>query len=209
MMISNRLKNPVVILLAIIGFSILCKMTLFLAFFHGDINQIAQPDTGTYLQPALSLLNYGHYGDMFERTPGYPTFIAALYWVFGEHLQVIIIAQIVLSGVLIAEGYFIAKQLFSERVGLLSALLLAVNFLFFGFNLLILSETLFVVLIGAAFLAGSYLFSGHPRFFLFSFLLGLFLALSTITRPISYYLIVPFVIGFICYAYKTNNKRNY
>lgn len=204
----NRLRHhkTTLFLSGLIILSLFIKLFIFLFFFHGNAEQITQPDSNSYLAPAQSLLSQHSFYEMFERTPGYPLFIAGLFWLLGHHLTAIIVAQIVLSTALILEAFFIAKRLFSNHVARLSALLIAINTLIFSYNLMILSETLFVVLIGAAFLSGVYLFSGAQKSLLWTFLLGLFLALSTWTRPINYYLILPVMALTLGYFFK--NKRN-
>jgi len=197
---SANVKKTPYVLGAIVLISIAIKLTLFAMFYHGDIHQITQPDSHSYFYPAKTLLAFGHYFSaphvpMFIRTPGYPTFIAALFGLFGQQVSVVIIAQILLSGLLVCEAFFIARRLFSLNAAYISAVIVACDVMIFVFNLMVLSETLFVVLIGAVFLIGTYLFTSYPKTLLLTLLLGFFLALATLTRPISYYLIIPIMVG--------------
>ncbi len=195
-------------LLIIIGLSFVIKLLLFLFFYHGSLSQITMPDSATYLAPAKFLLTTGQYlasphSPMFFRTPGYPTFIAALFWLFGEHLSVIIIAQLVINSMLILLAYLIANRLFSRTVAYIAAVIVALNFLYFGYSLMILTETLFCFFISLVFLSGVYLFSNNSRQGLWAFCLGFFLALATLVRPASYYLIVPILVGSVIYGIKS------
>ncbi|WP_259423734.1 ArnT family glycosyltransferase [Coxiella burnetii] len=193
------LLNQQWILPSIIFFSLLFKLSLFFICYHGNIYQIIRPDSFDYLTPAKTLLLHGNYGDLFERTPGYPTFITIIFALFGQHLTAIVIAQMLLSSLLIIEAYYIAYRLFSLSAAYLSAFLIAFNFLLLSYTLVILTELLFAIVIGFTFLIGTYLFSSRSYKLGLIFSLGLTLAFATFIRPISYYLIFPVAIGTTIY----------
>ena len=78
----NRLRHhkTTLFLSGLIILSLFIKLFIFLFFFHGNAEQITQPDSNSYLAPAQSLLSQHSFYEMFERTPGYPLFIAGLFW---------------------------------------------------------------------------------------------------------------------------------
>ncbi|WP_259411690.1 glycosyltransferase family 39 protein [Coxiella burnetii] len=195
----NKLYQQRWILPAIVIVALVLKLSLFFIFYHGDVHQITQPDSEGYLAPAKSLIMNGNYGNILSRTPGYPTFIAILFVLFGQHLSAIIITQIILSSLLIIQGYYLAHRLFSPVAAYISAILIAINFLFLSYTLMVLTDLLFAIAIGFVFLIGSYLFSDHPRKLWLSFSLGLALATATLIRPVSYYLLIPLSVGALWY----------
>ncbi len=194
------------ILISIILISIILKLILFFSAYHGDLKQITEPDSKGYYAPAKILLETGHYMNydgtqhMFFRTPGYPTFIAIIYFLFGYHLSAIIIAQILLSSLLIITAYYIAKQLFSLRVGLLAAFLVATDYLLLGYTYSVLTDMLFALFMGLFYMVGVSLLTEDKSKYLLSFLLGLFLSVATLIRPISYFMIFALVIGLLIFA---------
>lgn len=162
-------------------------------------------DSASYLFPAYSFLNTGHFLEasntyMIFRTPGYPAFLAAIFYLFGNHLTVIIYTQIILSIIPIVCAYLIGKRLFSENIGLCAAILVAFDYLIWGHSYFILSDTLFAVMLSLVYVIGVYIFSeSSPRFFNI-FCLGFFLALATLVRPASYLLLFPILFGMIVFA---------
>jgi 4-amino-4-deoxy-L-arabinose transferase-like glycosyltransferase len=197
------------ILTGIIVASVILKLFVFFMVFHGSVQQVSEMDSATYLHPAFSLLKSHQYlasdgSPMFFRTPGYPTFIAAVLFLFGGKIISVIFVQIFLSSLPIICIYLIARKIFSERIALTAAFLVAFDYLFIGYSYFILSETLFVCLIcmGGAF--GVYFFMHEKQTSLkkvcaHAFLFGFFVALATLTRPISYFLIIPILIGSVVF----------
>jgi 4-amino-4-deoxy-L-arabinose transferase-like glycosyltransferase len=60
------------------------------------------------------------------RPPGYPTFLAAIYTVFGHNIQIALLIQALLGTVTVYLAYAIGNILFKEqRVGLVTALIVA------------------------------------------------------------------------------------
>lgn len=143
----NKLYQQRWILSAIVIVAFVLKLSLFFIFYHGDVHQITQPDSEDYLAPVKSLIMNGNYGNILSRTPGYPTFIAILFVLFGQHLSAII-TQIILSSLLIIQGYYLAHRLFSPVAAYISVILIAINFLFISYTLMVLTDLLFAIGIG-------------------------------------------------------------
>ncbi len=166
------LLNQQWILSSIIFFSLLFKLSFFICY-HGEIYQIIRTDSFDYLRPAKTLLLNGHYGDLFERTPGHPSFIAIIFSLFGQYLAAIVMAQILLSSLLIIKAYLDSLPI-SLSPAYLSAFLIAFNFLLLRYTLVILMELLFAIVIGFTFLIARYLFSSRSYKLELIFSLGLF-----------------------------------
>lgn len=203
-----NLKNnhPGILLATILLLSLAFKLIVFFIFYHGDYAQISQPDTDTYVIPAQFIAThhgFWHsliYVTMFERTPGYPLFLAAVFSLFGMHLAPVVFAQILLSSVLMICAYFIAKRLFSTSVGLIAAVVVSFNFLFITYSYFILSDIMSAIWLSLFFALGVSFYQGsrYPKAIVL--LMGLVLAIATLTRPMNYYLILPVIIGTVIYC---------
>ncbi|AIT62478.1 Dolichyl-phosphate-mannose-protein mannosyltransferase family protein [Coxiella burnetii str. Namibia] len=187
------------VLISIFCASLIFKLVVFFAFYRGDVHQLLQPDSGTYLEPAMALLKQGNYGHIFIRTPGYPTFIAAFFYLFGHNLSAIIIAQLILSIIPIFCGYLITRRLFNGRAGLITAVFLAVDYLFFSYAYFVLTDYLYAVTLSLVFLFGVWVLTESNPKYRHAFLLGLFFAIATLIRPVNYYLLFPSVAGLFIY----------
>lgn len=211
MRIISKLKNyhPTLWLLVILLASLAAKFVVFFIFYHGDYAQIVQPDTDSYVTPAKYIASqHGfwhslYYSPMFERTPGYPLFLAAVFSLFGVHLTSVVIAQIILSSVLTICAYIISKRLFSVSVALITAFVVSFNFLFITYSYFVLSDFMSAVWLSLFFTLGVILYQGNRYKKSMALLMGLVLAIATLTRPMNYYLIIPVVIGTIVYCYRS------
>lgn len=118
------------------------------------------------------------------RTPGYPFFLAALLLTFGSIMAVPIVqgALIVLSGFFI---YTLGRRYFSERVGIVAALLFVLDptVLFLGVSTL--SETLYVFLLLLTIILLGY----GPRRTIVCITAGAVLGASILVRPAGLYLL--------------------
>src|SRR5580700_183546 len=106
---------------------------------------ILRPDSDAlyYHNLALCIVNkFTLCGDTF-RTPGYPSFIALFYYLFGAKPWIVLFAQIFVDLVTI---YFVSKIgtiLFSRRAGIIAALFMAVDPTAIFFNADMYSDSLF------------------------------------------------------------------
>jgi len=155
-------------------------------------NRILLNDAYTYHYLALCIIHSHTFcGDTF-RTPGYPSFIAILYSVFGEKPWVIIIAQGFVDVASIYLLYLIGRLVFSRRVGIVAALLLSIdpNAILATTNLW--SDSLFV----AVLLASFYMYlTGLIKLRGWAFLAaGALLGLAVLVRPVAQYYLVVLVI---------------
>jgi hypothetical protein len=172
-------------------------------------------DTAGYERPAVSLLKEGRFTEalefqeffagvfggtpsreprpMFIRTPGFPVFIAAVYGLGGNRIALIMV-QILISGVGIWFTFLLGKALFSEVAGVWAALAVAIDPLTTWCAQVISPDTLFTTLfIGAMLFAIALLRKPDCRL---GAGFGTVLALTTLVKPVTYYLAVPACILF-------------
>jgi hypothetical protein len=127
--------------------------------FWGNIPRLGLiSDEGEYLS-AASWLAQGrgfawYHGYLWTRAPLYPLFVATHLRLFGESLQPVYVTQTLLSLLNIALTYALARCVTASPLAhLLAALLTALYLPLALYPQLLLSETLFITLLLAAFLA--------------------------------------------------------
>ncbi len=106
------------------------------------------PDSEDYNFLGAGILHSGVYevhGMVASRMPGYPLFVAGIYSVAREAVSSVVVAQALLGGVGVWLVYLIGRRV-GECVGILGALLAAVDPLSVGFSAAFLSEGVFTVL---------------------------------------------------------------
>lgn len=181
---------------------VVVRIAIFFAVQAAEPARIIGEDTESYLSPAKALFVGGAFTSSPQpqsppetiRTPGYPAFIASLFFLFGPTLRPVIIAQIIFSAATLLFASLIANSLWGHRAALASALLLALDPISLLASQMVLSDSLFTSLLTAALWAGFRALHGpeaRPRWLL---LFGSLLALATLVRPISYYLIGPVLL---------------
>lgn len=180
-----------------------------------DPSRHVADDTASYEKPALALLHGGnfsvdrHHPDQPEvgRTPGYPLFIAVIYAIFGEAHAPILLVQIIISALTLVPVFLIGKALWTPRVALFGCALFSLDWVAFLTSQMILSETLFVFLYFVAMLGAVRIMTSERGLVPWALITGLALAAATLTRPVTLYLILPFVLWIVVYVLV--NRRNY
>ena len=164
-------------------------------------------DSSSYLETAKCLAEKGQFArenqdQVLEpesfRTPGYPAFLAF----FHHHLKVPIIGILLIQLMLtVAAGlitYRVAQHI-DKKIALLSATIVLFDPPVSIFSVMVLTETLFLVLLALFLLAAIQYFKNRKLYWLgWS---AIFLALATYVRPISYFLAIP-LAGFILFAHR-------
>jgi 4-amino-4-deoxy-L-arabinose transferase-like glycosyltransferase len=84
-------------------------------------------DTSGYMQMGQDLAEHGTYGRQTIRPPGYPTFIAAVYRVFGENLVALRVVESVLGAIAALGLALLGAGLFGRTPGILTGLLAALH----------------------------------------------------------------------------------
>lgn len=163
---------------------------------------LMRPDSGTYIGPALSLLQDGVYAAMpggdptAFRTPLYPLYLAFCLLIGGHSLAFCAAASAVLGGLIACPVYLSARLYGGWKTAFFAALLFAFNPTAIALSPMFLSDTLFL-----AFFAWQMLFFLkfiHCRFALFFFVSVFFAALGALVRPVNMLWIFPCLFVLWC-----------
>ena len=189
-------------LLVLLGVTLAAKLLLLAWALPARPGVVENPDTPTYVRPALALLATGSFSPdvarapepELNRTPGYPALVAGLYALFGERLAVLGVASALLSTATIGLLFLLARKLGGERAAWGAALLLALEPGSFRYGLVALTEVpfTFLLLVGTLLL----LRAGEPtrRGVLLALAGGIALACATLVRPLLYYFLPALVL---------------
>lgn len=130
--------------------------------------------------------------------PLYPAMLAGVYRIWGNHNYLAArLAQAVLGALTVIPLFVLAKRMFSRRVGIWSAALYALEPSLAGFSGLLLSETLFtLLLVLGCLLMQQLLLDGRFRW---AFLFGLTVGLAALTRSLLLPML-PLFLLFMCWA---------
>ncbi|MCK4662448.1 MAG: glycosyltransferase family 39 protein [Bacteroidales bacterium] len=157
------------------------QKTIEQKFIHGDAN--------SYHTLAINIVEKGKFPvysgwDTF-RTPGFPLYISFFYLVFGIKPWIIIFSQIFLHVFTIVFIYFLTKQIFNNKIALISSILYAFEPNAIKLTMQFGTETLHAFL----FIVSIYMFFRviNQNWFVNQILCGLLLGFTTLVRPINYY----------------------
>lgn len=160
-------------------------------------------DVKSYEDFAVRILNEGVFSVSTYHPPAYIFFIAAIYKIFGYSYLYVYMAQSILGVVNTLLIYLIARNIFGERIGKISA---ASSLLYWPLTLysgLLLSEIVFIFFL----LASIYVFikgvdSNKPGYFA---ICGVLAALSALTRSINLLWLILLPLIYV-YFYRKNMK---
>lgn len=192
----------------ILAAALVLRALFCLQTFAAHPQGLTNPDSGSYQAAAHALLQTGRFAEspekpdrpMLARTPGYPALLAALYALGGGERLGAPLAQSLMSLALLALVMLAARALWGERAAWAAGLLQAFDLLGIAYSQFVLSETVFTLpLVGAALLA---VLAAKQRHWSAGRALGLgaLLALATLARPVTYYLIWPVLLICLCQA---------
>ncbi|MBQ3351186.1 MAG: glycosyltransferase family 39 protein [Thermoguttaceae bacterium] len=173
----------VIIILSAFLIRLLAAVCWDVYFAHGGFVYGDSDGYWTLAQNIASGKPYEYYGRQIFRMPGYPLFLAALQAIFGTNVPILYgrIAGAVLGAFCVWETWAIARLLYGDKAGLISASIAAIYPEFVLISPMILSETLF-----SAFLLAQIYF--WVRGFISSrwqdaLWMGLFGGLATLVKP--------------------------
>lgn len=192
----NSLKNSnIIYYLKWIFLLLVCLLGFLYSLYYAEnwdkLSELYTPDEGNYIAMAKRLLGtgvYGYWGDTPDAyvTPGYPLFLAACMSVFGTSLQAlhcIKIVQCVMTGLSVflvfLVGYLSTKR---YAVGIIAAVLMALNGLYPYFSRYLLTETL-SVFTSLLFFAVILCATQKNKWWLY-LLSGITLCVATMVRPL-------------------------
>ncbi len=127
------------------------------------------------------------------RLPGYPFFVAGVYFLFGESITAVGLVQAVLGALLCLAIFRFTERLFSVPVALLSAAAVAVNPLLIYITPWVYSETLFLLLLWLALWLWTVSLE-QPFSALRLAATGILLGLATLVRP-EVVIFMPLLLG--------------
>ena len=205
---TNRLNQKYFLgLIAFLIISSAIKVLIFNQVYDLSPETVIRSDTIRYEAPALELLKTGTLAiapqsektTTLSTTPVYSLYIAGIYKLFGiNNHYALIISQILLSTLTIFILFLLAHRLWSRKTAIVVMLLMTIDPLQFLYSQLILSETLFTFFLSSSLLAITSMFFS-PQKAKWALIFGIFFTLTTMTRPISYYLLFCIVIGLIIF----------
>jgi 4-amino-4-deoxy-L-arabinose transferase-like glycosyltransferase len=205
------IKNKGIILIC----TIYCAISLLLFFLMIGGKAIMGPDSPSYIAPAQYLLTDTFFSGNgitpeYYRTPGYPIFLALIYW-FGGNNTTIVIVQILLLTVKMYLSFRILVLLHTpQKLALIGTVLLLFNIQSYGYSFAVTTEPLFgFFLVVAVYFLIKYLYHGRNHWNFFAFAIAINYAL--LIRPILMYfnmltvvaLLIFFIlkkISFRCFA---------
>jgi len=189
-------------LLAIAFLLLLLSLGLRLVLWQwGGAHPVSLPDTPSYLQPTMNLLEHHAFRNAsgepeIMRTPGYPLFLAGIL-AAGWGLTGVVVIQHLLALIM---AWMIAAHLKSRQgvpTSLAAGGLVGVNFLLMLYPGMLLSEILFSFLITSSFLIlvqGLDRETGAVRTLAIAALLG---GAAVLVRPIGLFLFAPVLVSLL------------
>jgi 4-amino-4-deoxy-L-arabinose transferase-like glycosyltransferase len=193
--VSTRQQRSVVAIL--VGLVIVLRVALVLAAHASDPDRAITDDTPGSTDPARSLVEDGDFdlapgssAPEFQRTPGYPAFVAAVYWLTDDGdtgNAVVVGVQAALSGLSVLLAMLVARRLSSSfAVALAVGLMVGLDPLQAAQSGLIVSETLATVFTTLAVYCGVRFIQARLSV-AWGVACGLSLATATYVRPTTYY----------------------
>jgi 4-amino-4-deoxy-L-arabinose transferase-like glycosyltransferase len=116
-----------------------------------------------------------------KANPGYPVLIALVYTLTKNYELAGIWISIVFGVLLVIPVFYLAKEIFNERIGIISGLVVAVHPLLYLSSGSVLTESTYHFFIATSVLFGWYAFSKGRLYHVL--LLGLFTSMAFLTRP--------------------------
>lgn len=138
------------------------------------------------------------------RTPGYPFFLLTIYLIFSSFKPAIFIGAAIfaLSAPLV---YLIGREIFPEKIALVSAVLFAVEpWALFQSGFLVAEQIFFPTFLFSLYLFYRYLKTGAIDYIFFA---SLFLGLTTLIRPLTIFFILIFIVFVFIFDYKHSFGR--
>lgn len=199
-------------ILIIICVALPIRLVFAICILTANPKSIYASDTPSYERPALNLLN-GHGFSRFEtppftpdvhRTPGYPSFLALTYFLFGHTPQVVILLQVLMGVGVCVVTFLVGKELYGNRTGFVAALILTFDIPSIVYTSKLLTDIPFGLLyIISCFFFILFLKTEHRVHLACS---GIFLSLAVLTRPIALYFFIPssgiLLMKYRIYGYK-------
>jgi 4-amino-4-deoxy-L-arabinose transferase-like glycosyltransferase len=157
------------------------------------------PDSIEYSSAALNLITQGELGENYDRPPGYPVFLAAIYFIFGESILTIRLVESMLGAFLAVIIALIGRRVGGDSVGTIAGFLWSIYPLaVFMAGLVYPTGLLTVLLASGAFI---FLYETNSRLSTKRvFLAGVLWGLAALTTPVVLATIGVIVLWVICWV---------
>jgi 4-amino-4-deoxy-L-arabinose transferase-like glycosyltransferase len=208
--LNRQSAAPLPAVFAVVATALALKLVLLAGLAGTRPQAFTYIDSGTYLRPALALLRQGSFSPgtdvvpepEINRTPGYPLLVAGAWRLLGERPWVPPILGALLSAGTALVAARLATRLFGGRAGVAAAVLVSCEPGTFLRSLDVLSDspftlalTLFVSAL-AGYAGGDGTSPARA---------GFWLALATLVRPLSYYLL-PLGALFVLFVFRRRGR---
>lgn len=181
-MIQTLKKKQIKIIFFIFVLALLLR---FILAFYCDDTPIK--DASGYDALAVNIINgkgFSLDGELTAwREPLYPFFLSSIYYFFGHNYKAVRITQAILGALVCIFVFLIAKMLFNEKVGFISALIASVNPSLVRITTYLLTENLYTFLFMIAILL--LLRQARSKNYINLFCLGAVLGLVALTRSLA------------------------
>jgi len=160
----------------------LAARLIYVVFFFG-LSPVPDPDSVDYLNYATNLLaGHGYTDGQWRafRAPGYPFFIAAVYYIFGQSIPALKIAQVILGSLVPVLVYLIGTRVTTKKAAVLSGFFACFYFGFVIEPVRVLSEATFTFLFALSIL----LLLDTQKHKAYAAAAGAAVALTALTRPV-------------------------
>jgi Dolichyl-phosphate-mannose-protein mannosyltransferase len=190
------------------------EATVILVFFPTSWSSaVGNGDGAEYQRYAFNLLHHGVFSETpvppyhpgVVRSPGYPSFLAALEWIAGRDATLVQLVQFALVGVTSVLVGFIGRAVSRPAIGNVAAILCATYLPFLGFATVFLTETLATCLLAALVLL--LLRARRTGAVSIYAAIGLVLAAATYVRPDAALLAVPIVVVLVLDRHSPSSLR--
>jgi 4-amino-4-deoxy-L-arabinose transferase-like glycosyltransferase len=192
-------------LISILLICFIFRLLFFLAVKPWDTettSKLLDKDALEYNQLATTIIHHHHFADQDNgppnsfRTPGYPIYLAFIYFIFGEIPWIILFSQIFIDTLSCYFLYLLFYRIFSLKIALFAALFYALDPFLILHSTTLLSDILFVffIIIGSYFF--SFLFKSEERKIKINIFVasGFSFGLATLVRPIALYIPILLVL---------------
>lgn len=171
---------------SLIFLSSLMLRTVFFLFVYNHPERLFEPDSALYMKLAESLLGSYTFPSVF-RTPGYPSFIALVYSIFGHFPQAVVGAQILLDSLTAVFVFLIFLEIYRQKpYAYIAGFFYAGSPFSVFYSHMILSETLFTfILIVSIYCFILFVNLKNRRYLVLS---SVFLGVGVLCRPIALFL---------------------
>jgi 4-amino-4-deoxy-L-arabinose transferase-like glycosyltransferase len=197
------LKIPKPLIVFFVCALLLRLVMLLVAFQYPE--RTFQPDTSSYIQPALDLLkDHAYTYSSATRTPIYPFFIAFSYIIFGQTSAGIVALQLLVSSATVLLTYLLGIRLsLSKNAAIVGSILIGVSVEAITHVFFLVTETLFSFLLLASIVA--YVETWQSRRKIWLIISAILLALAVLCRPIA--LPLPLLLAGIFIFQKSEHWR--